>query len=349
MRKRPFLIFVVSLIVALSSFGVAAGEFVAIGSGSSEGIVYAIAADLYSISLGVSNGVKIGDFFLAYYDGGNLTDANGILIGRYKIPVAVLKVENVSTASSECSVVSPSKGWVIQIRDRVMPLTAASANYLRFDMSSITPEKPRQAGYSGRWVRVAPAINPLSVVVQYYYPWTPLEANQPTKLRSPGHYYYKRPELSIRVLNASPQVLPGAVSSISQGVFPAEPPVLPVLPVPVEPPALPVPYDFDVNGIVDLRLVQAFPITQVEMYALEIQHRHAWGLYSKKRYKEALAEFTEHAVLYPGNYLSPYWAGKSALMLNDTNLAERWFHAALGINPYYRPARDEIYKIIANR
>jgi hypothetical protein len=36
-------------------------------------------------------------------------------------------------------------------------------------------------------------------------------------------------------------------------------------------------------------------------------------------------------------------------MLNDTNLAEGWFNAALNINPYYRPARDEVFKIIAGR
>jgi hypothetical protein len=36
-------------------------------------------------------------------------------------------------------------------------------------------------------------------------------------------------------------------------------------------------------------------------------------------------------------------------MLNDPNLAEAWFNAALNINPYYRPARDEIFKIIAGR
>jgi hypothetical protein len=338
----------VSLFVALSSSGFADDEFVAIDSDSSEGIVYAIAADLYTTSLGVSNGVKIGDLFLAYYDGGNFADVNGILIGRYKIPVAVLEVQNVSVSSSECKVVSPSKGWVIQRGDRVMPITAAGANKLRFAAFDMTPKKPRLKGYSGRWMRVAPAINPLSVVAQYYYPWTLPEIDQSARPRSPGHYYYKTPKPPIRVLDASPHVLPGAGSGIPPVEFLAEPPA-PLAPVPGYLPYIHVPYDFDVNDIADLRLVRTFPITQIEMYALEIQHRQAWDMYSKKRYKEALAAFSEQAVLYFGNYLSPYWAGKSALMLNDTNLAEDWFNAALNINPYYRPARDEIFKIIAGR
>jgi hypothetical protein len=325
-------LFLVSLFVVLSSSAVAAGKFVAIGPGFPEGVVYAITADLYTTNLGVSNGIKIGDFFLVYYDGGDLTDANGILIGRYKIPTAVLEVKNISTSNSECVVVSPSKGWVIQPGDRVMSITAASANHLKFAVFDTTPAKPRLRGYYGRWIRVAPAINPPGVVVQYYYPWKLPEIDRPTKLQSPGHYYYE-----IGALNASSQVLPGP----GQNIFPAA--------EPLAPPYIPIPYDFDVNEITDVRLIRAFPITQTEMHTLEIQHRYAWDMYSKERYKEAFIAFAEQALLYYGNYLSPYWAGKSALMTGDANFAEAWFNAALNINPYYQPARDEIFKIIAGR
>jgi hypothetical protein len=350
MRKRPlWILFLAALFATLSCSAVAAGEFVAIDSGFPEGVVYAIAAESYAVNLGVSNGIKKGEFFLVYYDGGSISDVNGVLIGRYKIPAAVIEAENVSASSSECRVVSPSKGWVIQRGDRVMPITAASANHLRFAAFGTTPEKPRLKGYSGRWIRVAPATNPLSAVVQYYHPWTLTEVNQPARLQAPGHYYYETLQFPISVLDASPRVLPSAGSGVYPGEFPAEPPAPPPVLSPEYLPYIPVPYDFDVNGITDLRLVRTFPITQVEMYALEIQHRNAWDMYSKKRYKEALAEFAQQAVLYYGNYLSPYWAGKSALMTGDSNTAEAWFSAALNINPHYRPAMDEIFKITANR
>ena len=265
-------------------------------------------------------------------------------------------MESVAASNSECRVLAPSKGWVIQRGDRVMPITAASADILKFAAFDATPAKPKIKGYSGRLVRVAPAANPPSMVVQYYHPWKLPEIDRPTKLRPPGHYFYKTPKSPVTVPDARPQILPGPGPAIYPAEPPpAEPPVMPVTPVLPVPspeaylPYVPTPYDFDVNDITDLRLIRTFPITQVEVFALEIQHRQAWDMYSKKRYKEALEAFAEQAVLYFGNYLSPYWAGKSALMLNDPNLAEAWFNAALNINPYYRPPRDEIFKIIADR
>jgi hypothetical protein len=353
MRMRSFqILFLPLLLAVLLKPADATGRFLRVDDGLPEGLVYAIAADSYSINLGVSDGIKGGEFFLVFYDGGGLFDANGILTGRYKIPVAIIKVKSVSTSGSECAVVSPSKGWVIQRGDRVMLISPASANHLRFATFCTTPPKPELPGYQGRWRRVAPAENPASVIVQHYYPWTDPAAGQ----YPPGHYYYASPVFSLSPFSAPAApaaVLPSAGPGAYLGAVQAEPAAVP-LPSPVPAPAplypyAPWPYDFDVNVITDLRLVRTFPISEVEVYALEIQHRQAWDLYSKKRYREAFEAFTQQASLYYGNYLSPYWAGRCALAMKLPELAEIWFNAALNINPHYQPARDEILKIIGRK
>jgi hypothetical protein len=139
-----------------------------------------------------------------------------------------------------------------------------------------------------------------------------------------------------------PSVLPNPPAGIAPApVQPVPPPVYqaPVPPVPPVyqsfPPSTP---DFDVNQISDARLIRTFPLTQVEMYALEIQHRGAWNLYSNKRYLEAFSAFCKQSLDYAGNYLSAYWAGVCALKLENTPVAFSWFNRALEINPYYQPA-----------
>jgi tetratricopeptide (TPR) repeat protein len=98
--------------------------------------------------------------------------------------------------------------------------------------------------------------------------------------------------------------------------------------------------DFDANKIADARLIRTFPLTQVEMNSLEIEHRGAWNLYANKRYAEAFESFSHQAVTFRGNYLSPYWAAMSALKLKNLPVADAWFNMALEINPYFTPARN---------
>ena len=100
--------------------------------------------------------------------------------------------------------------------------------------------------------------------------------------------------------------------------------------------------DFDVDKISDARLIRTFPLTEVEMYALEIQHRTAFNLYAQKRYSEALDAFSVQRLEYMGNYLSPYWAGKSAEKTGDDMQAAEWYRRALGINPSYQPAKNAL-------
>jgi tetratricopeptide (TPR) repeat protein len=99
--------------------------------------------------------------------------------------------------------------------------------------------------------------------------------------------------------------------------------------------------EFDANKIADSRLIRTFPLSQPDMNALEIQFRGGMWLYSAQRYYEAFEAFMRQTS-FPGNYLSPYWAGMSALRIGDASTAINLFNNSLSINPYYEPARNAL-------
>ncbi|MDR1019835.1 MAG: tetratricopeptide repeat protein [Synergistaceae bacterium] len=312
-----------------------------------EGRVIAIAADTFVIDIGLALGSSEGSHYLVYSEGGEVYNAEGTLIGDYKIPKAVIKAGNVSMTESICKIVLPSKGWVIERGDGVIPITEGSAHNMKFATYRTTPDSPVSPGYNGRWVRVSPVSNPASAIVRYRVPWASPGLPQGSPLASPGYYYVEFPIAA---------QLPASVAGISRTEIPraeipyASPPlaVTPPLAEPLQPlyrlerPNYVLLPDFDVNQVSDARLIKTFPLTEVEMYALEIQHRAAYGLYSQKRYSEALDAFSVQSLEYSGNYLSPYWAGRSAQKTKDDGQAIEWFKRALAINPGYQPAKNAL-------
>jgi hypothetical protein len=343
-------IFLVFLLCVLLGRATTASGWIMIADRWSEGRVIAISASTYVTDFGVSRGAKEGSFYLVYVDGGYLHDAYGAFLGSYLIPIAVLKANGVSTSESYCEVVLPSKGWVIQRGDKVIPITASTAHNLKFATYRATPDRPHLPGYNGRWARISPPPASHSVIVNYSYPWTLQGLPQNVPPAAPGLYYMERPMTppfnvdAIRV-TAGPPTVAG--------------PVYPVVPAPVPQPYYQ-PYShnyppyrttspgFDVNQTADSRLIRTFPLSEVEVYALEIQHRAAWDLYSNNRLAEALDAFSQQSVAYAGNYLSPYWAGRSALKLGDRQAAASWFDWALKINPNYQPAKNGLAEAAGN-
>jgi tetratricopeptide (TPR) repeat protein len=99
--------------------------------------------------------------------------------------------------------------------------------------------------------------------------------------------------------------------------------------------------EFDSNKIADARLIRTFPLSQPDMNALEIQFRGGMALFSAQRYYEAFEAFMRQTS-FPGNYLSPYWAGVCALKIGDASTAVNLFNNSLSINPYYEPARNAL-------
>jgi tetratricopeptide (TPR) repeat protein len=139
-------------------------------------------------------------------------------------------------------------------------------------------------------------------------------------------------------------------------------PAQPVPPVPYQPPfddepirppapaPVPVPPktadEFDPNQSTDARVIDTYRhLSPTDRNTLGIQHRGAWNVYSKKRYKEAFEIFTKLADSYQGNYISAYWAGVCAMNLNSGKEAGKWFDRAIRINPYYKPAIDAKAKL----
>jgi hypothetical protein len=315
-----------------------------------EGRVIGIAADSYVIDIGVSLGSSEGSYFLVFSEGGDVYDANDKLIGTYKIPQAVIRAKNVSTSESICTIVLPSKEWVIQVGDGIIPIRESSAHKLKFATYKTSPDAPNLQGYNGRWVRVASPEFPASAIVKYFVPWNMPGAMQNFTLAQPGYYYMEFPMVPLAVVSTqgSPRQ-----SEYSRSVPRAQETQPAPSPQP-EPsqyrldrqnyPSVP---DFDVNGVSDARLIETFPLTQVEIYALEIEHGRAYALYEGKRYREALDAFAGQSMNYLGNYLSPYWAGKAALNLNERTLARLWFERALDINPLYQPAIDALKQMDA--
>ncbi|MDR3353962.1 MAG: hypothetical protein LBO21_02855 [Synergistaceae bacterium] len=330
-----------------------------------EGRVTSIAADDYVINIGLSRGVNVGDYYLVHYDGGDIYDINGALMGVYKVPVALLKVRSVSASESTCEVTASSQGWAIQGGDRVVQISESNANKLKFATFRSALGNSRPPDRVGRWTREFSSDNPMTVLVKYFSAWT-VPGFQLIVPPAPAGFYYTEapvlPPFNISVVKV-PAVLPDpslAVVHVAEAPVVLQTPPQPVPPPPPPPavyqaPVPPVPPlyqpfppsmpNFDVNQISDVRLVRTFPLTQVEMYALEIQHRGAWNLYSNKRYLEAFSAFCKQALEYNGNYLSAYWAGVCALKLEDTPVAVSWFGRALDINPYYQPAIKELSDI----
>ncbi|MDR3255326.1 MAG: hypothetical protein LBT31_07140 [Synergistaceae bacterium] len=153
---------------------------------------------------------------------------------------------------------------------------------------------------------------------------------------APGYYYVDSPSYNVVPVRSAAQ-------PIIQGSYPPPPAVRPEPPhppAPSNPANYDVMLDYDANKIADARLIRTFPLAQVEMNTLEIQHRSAWDLYSKQRYLEAFESFANQSVQFKGNYLSPYWAGICSLKLKNLEVADAWFNRALEINPYYEPARN---------
>jgi hypothetical protein len=173
-------------------------------------------------------------------------------------------------------------------------------------------------------VVVPRAYAPRTIPVQQYAP--PItQAPQPQLQVPTPQQYIPAPQYAQPV----PQALPVQPQ--------AEPPHPPFPPNPAN---YQVMLDFDPNQVADARVIRTLPLSQEEMNALEIQHRASWNQYENKRFLDAFASFSQQSSQYRGNYLSPYWAGMSALRLGNLPLADEWFNMALEINPYYQPARN---------
>jgi TolA-binding protein len=300
-------IFLALLLFVFAGTSEAATEWVKLVTDDAKGNVVAISGDSYTIDVGMSLGARSGGLYLVYVDG----QSEG-----QKTPVAILKVRQTASEFSLCSI--KSSGADIRIGDKVTPVSAKAVKKINLSSARPSSTLPQQSETEGYISQNNDGI--------YYQVETIRAAVHPETYTVPAQ------PGGTQVIETHTQVV--APEYNGYATYP---------PYPNYSQTSEVMLDFDANKIADARLIRTFPLSQPDMNALEIEYRAAWQLYNKRRYAEAQDAYARQTS-YNGNYLSPYWAGLSALKLGDKQAAISWFNRALGINPYFEPARNAILK-----
>ncbi len=94
----------------------------------------------YVIDIGSTMGAKEGGLYLVYADGRTLTNMNGEIIGREKLPIAILKVRDIASGHSTCLLAPGCSGKLIERGDKIEPIAVGKGKNMKF----IT-EKPRRS------------------------------------------------------------------------------------------------------------------------------------------------------------------------------------------------------------
>jgi curli biogenesis system outer membrane secretion channel CsgG/TolA-binding protein len=276
----------------------------------------------FMIDEGETRAVEPGMLFLVYGDGRTLLDMEGNAVARKRVPLAVLKVTRTDFDMSYCSVADGTKASIIERGDKIEPISSEEA-------SKMVKEK------------VFPAKRPEGLLRGWAGDLLPPIAGEGNDDLSPGE------EGTIAAEQEKPKPEPAQGTQVTEPPAAREP--APRKPAPKPAPAAPKPAqgNIDVNTSANVEVIKTYDIPQKDRRILEIQHRGAWNLYSKKKYKDALDKFIELADAYPKhNYLSAYWAGMCALKVKARkDEARGWFERALDINPDYQPATDALAKL----
>jgi len=94
--------------------------------------VVAVSGNNFTIDVGSTMGAKVGALYLVYADGAAIRGMDGELLGREKIPLAVLKVSSVSSQHSTCALVPGCTGKLIQRGDKIEPVAVGSTKNIKF-------------------------------------------------------------------------------------------------------------------------------------------------------------------------------------------------------------------------
>ncbi|MDR1977776.1 MAG: CsgG/HfaB family protein [Synergistaceae bacterium] len=86
----------------------------------------------YTIDAGATKGVKVGSLYLVYVEGQAIRGLDNEIIGKEKIPLAMLKVRAVENGYSDCVVAPPSNGKLIRRGDKIEPISSAEARRVAF-------------------------------------------------------------------------------------------------------------------------------------------------------------------------------------------------------------------------
>jgi TolA-binding protein len=225
---------------------------------------------------------------------------SGRTIGADKIPIAVVKVQDVEHGRSS-AVIVPNGGDKKLIRrgDKVEPISSKKAKQLS-DGKKFVKSRPKEQSDAYSLLLAgdaAPPGSPPQVPVVNTPPERPPQA--PAVNTPPAQLFSERNDV--------------------EGV--------------------------DRNSETGFKLIDTYPLEEADKNNLGIAHRGARNLYSQEKYKEAFDAFTRLATDYKCDYLSAYWAGMSAMQMNNGREAMGWFNKVLEVNPDYKPALDARAKV----
>jgi hypothetical protein len=264
----------------------------------------------YVISLGATSGVKEGDLFLVYAEGKDILDMRDNVIGKMKIPLAVLKVLSVDTRHSVCGLAAPSKP-IVQRGDKIEPINSAESKKLEKKLPS---KRPARRAYD----------DTADII------WGNGENRPPADF--PPAQPPREPEAP------EPQAPPAPSTPVSPRLAP---------PVQPSPPSRPAPQPrqqpaFDPSTETNpAKVVASYGLDPGSANVLRVNHISAASLGNTQK---AYDKYVELANTYPDDYLAAYHAGRIARRLRKPEAAE-WLDYALRINPGFQPALNERKKI----
>ena len=254
------------------------------------------------IDVGSTMGAKEGALFLVYADGKTIMGMRGEVIGREKINIAVIKVNDVSSSHSTCSVV-PEGGSLSLIRrgDKIEPIASRSARNVKFASS-------RPAASSETFDQLMSGSSTPNTTTP------PAEKTTDSRLAEisgssstpPANVVTQTPPANVQTQQGGRREVPG----------------------------------FDPDTSTDAKVISTYGIDPGLANMLSIKHRTAYNKYNGKRFREAYEDFKALVDDYNGNYLSAYWAGRAAHSLRKNDESLEWMEIALSINPNYKPAAD---------
>ena len=113
----------------------------ALGNESSR--VIAVNENEVTIDIGSTMGAKVGALYLVYADGAAIRGMDGELLGHEKAPLAVIKINSVSSKHSTCTVVPGCSAKFVERGDKIEPISSSNAKNIKFATSR--PPKPKPA------------------------------------------------------------------------------------------------------------------------------------------------------------------------------------------------------------
>ena len=255
------------------------------------------------ISLGATSGAKVGNYYKISYEGDEILDMRGNVIGRETKPIAVIRVDDVKNDYSVARVIkkggNPSN---IQRGDRVEPSSSGEASDLA-KRKAFLDRRPRKiTGDSG--LEGAELDDRLDSIAS--------ERPQRTDSKPQAT---SETTASISASSVQPDT---PINSSSYGMGRSSS------------------AKFENVSTNAKKVIASYELSEREKDNLLERHKQAEKMLSRD---EKFNRYTEMFNASPSDYLAAYQAAKIAFDIGHNADAKEWAEKALSVNPRYSPAK----------